>query len=143
MRRNRIASLLIAVAATLAIGLPYWATRYRQLNLPTALLGADPWIVAIATATVVWVGRSQPGAVRRALIVGSAMMPTVVLARIVFDVVREPTTHNLWLFEIAIAGTLGFACAACGAAAAWLLTRLIRTAPDGAKPRPIRPNDGI
>jgi ABC-type branched-subunit amino acid transport system permease subunit len=38
-----------------------------------------------------------------------------VLARVIVDVVRDPTSHNLWPFEIVIAVLVGAAAAVAGA----------------------------
>jgi hypothetical protein len=38
----------------------------------------------------------------------------------------DPTSHNLWPFELVIAGFLGFAFSLSGAFAGWLITRVAR-----------------
>ena len=54
-------------------------------------------------------------------------MPVVVAARVVADTAADPTSHNLWPFEIALAMLVGFPCAIVGAmVGTWLAFRALR-----------------
>ena len=44
----------------------------------------------------------------------AATVPLAVLVRVIVETSRDPATHNLWPFEIAIAAGLGLACALAG-----------------------------
>jgi len=114
------------VLALLVVGLPYWWIPYRQLNLPDALLG--PGLVLLALlALAVWVGSGKgwwPVTLRL-----GAVVPAVVMLRVFVDVVRVPSSHNLWPFELVIALLLGDAVAAGGALAGSLLARVLHPGP--------------
>jgi len=49
------------------------------------------------------------------------------MARVVYEVVPDPTSHNLWPFELALAVVPGFGPALAGAVAGGLAARLSRT----------------
>jgi hypothetical protein len=106
--------------AFLLVGIPYWLTPYGQLDLPGALLGI-PAIVVVVVALLLAI---RVGGVRRTMAVVGAAMPAVVALRVAFDVARDPTSHNLWPFELVIAVLVGGACALAGALAGGLLRRL-------------------
>jgi hypothetical protein len=53
------------------------------------------------------------------------------MLRVVVDAVIDPTTHNLWPFEVVIASLVGGACSILGAAIGLLAARLIRPAVEG------------
>lgn len=109
------------LACFLAVGVPYWRIPYRTVSLPSTLM--TPGLVVVALAAFLQCLRR----VRRfgpvALVVG-ASVPSVVAARVLVEAVIDPTSHNLWPFEIAIAAFVGLACALAGAAAGSLIARL-------------------
>jgi hypothetical protein len=118
-------ALLIAFAASvLAVGVPYWSIPYSKLNLPSALIGPALWVV-VASALLPRAG----GLARfwRTVGVIGASVPAVVLARVVVDGIRDPTSHNLWPFEAIIALAIGFACALTGALAGSAVAKLRET----------------
>ena len=45
------------------------------------------------------------------------------MARVIVDVARDSTSHNLWPFEIVFATAIGIAGAFVGALIGWLLAR--------------------
>lgn len=99
-------------AAFFAIGLPYWEIPYSKVNLPDALMGAG--LVLLFAATVLtrfYAGRS----LMRVVLVMGAVVPAVVMARVVVDVLRDPTSHNLWPLELIIAMMAGGIVSAAGA----------------------------
>ena len=49
-----------------------------------------------------------------------------VLARVAVETAEDPTSHNLWPFEVVIAGGIGFAGALAGVVFARVLQRLSR-----------------
>lgn len=83
----------------LIVGLPYWQIPYAQVSLPDAIWGLPLLIVSTIAAML----RFVPGIrwMSAALVVG-ASVPAAVLARIVYDVSSDPTSHNLWPFEVAL-----------------------------------------
>jgi hypothetical protein len=111
MRPVHLLSLAIA-ASFLAVGIPYWLTPYDKLNLPSGLMGPGLLVVAIA-ALVLRSGRII-SFWRTTWLVGLAV-PMAVMTRVVVDVARDPTSHNLWPLELVIAVIVGGACALPGA----------------------------
>jgi hypothetical protein len=113
--------LALAFAGSfLAVGFRYWQIPYAQVSLPDAVWGVALVLVAglaalprILYATRLW---------RTTLIVG-ASVPAAVLARVVYDTASDPTSHNLWPFEIILAAGPGLAAAFIGAFAGGVLAR--------------------
>jgi hypothetical protein len=115
-------------AAFLIAGVPYWLVPYRQVNLPDALVG--PGLLAVGTAALLLCALRQasPRTVACAM---ASVLPAVVMARVLVDGLRDPTSHNLWPFEVAIALVLGLASVLPGVGAGLVLRRL-RRRDDGA-----------
>ena len=99
-------------ASFFAVGIPYWLTPYDKLNLPSGLMGPGLLVVAI-TALVLRSARNV-SCWRATWLVGLAV-PMAVMARVIVDAVRDPTSHNLWPLELIIALVVGFGCALPGA----------------------------
>jgi hypothetical protein len=57
------------------------------------------------------------------------VVPAVVMLRVLFDVMRVPSLHNLWPFELIIALLLGCAVAAGGALCGSLMARVLHPGP--------------
>ena len=98
----------------LAVGLPYWQIPYAQVSLPNAVWGLPLVVVAclaalpgIVSATRFWL---------TTLVVG-ASVPAAVLVRVIYDTWSDPTSHNLWPFEIILAAGPGLLAALVGALA--------------------------
>lgn len=122
--------LPLSVAASfLAVGIPYWPIPYSNLNLPDAVL--EPGLVVVAISALLLRIYGVAALWRVIWMVGGSVA-LAVMARVVVDGVRDPTSHNLWPFEIIIALVIGFACSASGAITGSLIARLL----------PNRPGDG-
>ena len=117
--------LLAFAAVTLAAGIPYWRLPYDEINrghfaiLPGALLlGFLTLILVVAE-----VARVKPIAVTMLLCV-----PTIGVVSIIKDTATDPTSHNLWPFEVAIAAVFGalvvVPAVLLGLAARWLMARM-------------------
>ena len=98
----------------------YWPAMDRKINLPDALYGVPIVLAALLALADSWWSRRPFG---QSLWVAGALLPAVVFARVMFDVAQNPTSHNLWPFEIAIALGVGLPAASVGAAVGWLLLR--------------------
>ena len=109
------------VTCVLVVGIGYWPMPYSQVNLPDALYGTGLWLVGGVALALRLAGVARSWKI--ALLIGSAPAMAV-LARVIADTMRDPTSHNLWPFELVIALALGVACAACGAMAGRLLVSL-------------------
>ena len=91
-------------AGFFTVGVPYWLIPYNKVNLPDALLAIGLLVVITAAAlTRVFSGRRFWHVVA---IMGSTV-PAVVIARVVVDGLRDPTSHNLFRFEVVIAVFVG------------------------------------
>jgi hypothetical protein len=103
------ARLFVAFFAT---GIPYWQIPYAKVSLPDSLLGMGLLVVSVAAAlTRAFVkGRLLP-----VIFVVGAAVPCAVFARVVFDGIRDPTSHNLWPFELVIAIVVGLIASSAGA----------------------------
>lgn len=118
---GRRTALLFALMFVIA-ALPYWFALEAKRSLPEALYGAA-LVLPVLTALVDGVPTRRP--FRRSLWIGASVLPAAVFARVVFDGLRDPTSHNLWPFELAIAFGVALPAAVVGAALAalWLWLR--------------------
>ncbi len=99
------------IASFLAVGLPYWQIPYSDVSLPTTLMTPALMVVALAAALARAIGSSRFMVCVLAI---GATIPAVVMARVVVDTAADPTSHNLWPFEIVLSGLVGAAVAAAG-----------------------------
>lgn len=113
-------ALVFAVAFMLAATF-YWPAFEAKINLPDALYGTPVAMAGAAALVDALLGRKP---FVRALWVGAAVLPATVFARVVDDGLRDPTAHNLWPFEVAIAIGVGLPAALAGAAAGALVLRV-------------------
>jgi hypothetical protein len=106
-------------AAFLAAGIPWWLAPYNRFTFshPAALLGS----IAFTGIAAGFAGWGPLGLGRTVLAAGGAV-PAAVMARVLVDTLRDPTSHNLWPFEVVLAGMFG----AFAALAAGLVGRLCR-----------------
>ncbi|HEU4458706.1 MAG TPA: hypothetical protein VFR90_06245 [Methylibium sp.] len=73
------------------------------MSLPDDLLGFG---LVFLFAAAMWLPLRCGTAVLRTVLVIGSVPAVVVLLRVIFDVARNPTTHNLWPLEVAIAGAV-------------------------------------
>lgn len=110
-------------AAFLAAGMPWWTAPYNHFTLahPLSILGCLAFVCIAA-----WVAGGTPlGLGRGGLVVGAAV-PGAVLARVVVETVKDPTSHNLWPFEVVLAGLFGFGLAYAAGLMGLLLRRMLK-----------------
>ncbi|MBX6330847.1 MAG: hypothetical protein IRY91_03265 [Gemmatimonadaceae bacterium] len=110
--RNRVA--LAFAASFLTVGIPYWMIPFGsdRFSLPEALIG--PGLIVVILAALALRALRTASFVKVTCVLGSSV-PAAAFARVAEDVVKDPTSHNLWPFEIAIALPIGFGCALAGA----------------------------
>jgi hypothetical protein len=108
----------------LAVGIPYWSIPYQAVNLPNAVwkpglivVAATAGILCVCAAARFW----------RIVAITGASVPAAVLARVAVETSRDPTSHNLWPFELVIALGVGLAAALAGAAVGSVGARLLST----------------
>lgn len=107
-----------------AVGIPYWRIPYNTVNLPEALpvfglivVGGVAMILRLRTTATFW----------QIVKVITASVPASVFARVIWDGFKDPSSHNLWPFEIAVVLPVGFACAFAGALAGSLIAAMTGT----------------
>ena len=110
----RAAFWLVAafVISFFAVGFPYWQIPYAKVSLPSTLYGMGLVVVGVLAAAARAVGKARFLTV--ILAVGAAV-PAPILARVVVDTAKDPTSHNLWPFEFIIAAVIGVLCSSAGA----------------------------
>src|SRR5690606_27866981 len=85
---------------------------YGSVNLPGALLA--PTLLAVPLAAALLRGSGRCSIVAACSAAGVAV-PVAVMLRVIVEVAADPTSHNLWPFEIVLAALLGFPLALLGA----------------------------
>lgn len=105
----------------LSAGIPYWLIPYREVSLPSTLIGPGLVIIVLAALLLRACGITPFWKTARTL--GWALAAAVIV-RVLVEGMRDPSSHNLWPFEVAIALLLGFACSLTGAAIGSLIARL-------------------
>jgi hypothetical protein len=131
MQRHPSTVVAIAfVAALLAVGVPYWLIPYAKLALPDSLLHAGLVVAVLAAAVVRFFGRLPFGP--SVLAIGLAA-PCAVVLRIIVGVLGDPTSHNLWPFEVVLAAAVGFGASLCGALLGSVLMMVVGRRDDDAR----------
>lgn len=122
-RGSEIRSLAMTFgSAFLAAGIPWWLAPYDRFSFstPEGILG-----FLVFAAIAAWAGGwSRLGFGRGSLVAGTGV-PCAVMARVIVDGLRDPTSHNLWPFEILLAGVFGFGVAFAAGGFGRLLRRLL------------------
>lgn len=118
---------LAAVASLLAVGIPYWLIPYNKLSLPNALL--TPGLAVVGASALLLRLFGAASFQRVSFVIGGTVV-VAVMARVLADVVRDPTSHNLWPFEVVIALVIGLCCSLVGAIAGSLMAKLLPRRPE-------------
>src|SRR5262245_31375486 len=116
--RSGVALLSAFLVSFAAVGLPYWQLSYANVSLPSSLYGFGLIVIALAAAAARFVAsvRFWP-----ALLTVGAAAPCVVMVRVTYETAADPTSHNLWPFEVIIALLVGCSASLVGAVASGLL----------------------
>ena len=92
------------VVAVFGVGIGYWPVAYGDADLPNSLPAYSLLLVSLvavvlrtATDTPAWAAWAFP----------AASVPAAVMVRVIVEVGLDPTSHNLWPFEIVIAAVVG------------------------------------
>lgn len=131
MKAKLLVEISIAfLIAFFAVGIGYWQIPYSEVSLPNSLYGIGLAIVLLVSLALRLV--SAATFLQTISAVGLAV-PAMVMARVVVETSRDPTSHNLWPFEIIIASGVGLAVAFVGALLGGLLVRFFKpgSAADG------------
>jgi hypothetical protein len=111
------------VVVFFVMGLPYWRIPYSSASLPNSLWG--PAMLVLLAAPVAVLVLSKNTFARTSGVIGLAV-PAMVMARVVVETFQNPTTHNLWPFELVIASAVGLAVASVGSLAGLVIARLLK-----------------
>jgi hypothetical protein len=111
------------VVVFFVMGLPYWRIPYSSASLPNSLWG--PAMLVVLAAPVAVLVLSKNTFARTSGVIGLAV-PAMVMARVVVEAFQNPTTHNLWPFELVIASAVGLAVASVGSLAGLVIARLLK-----------------
>ena len=124
MQSNTVYWLAAAfVVSFFAVGFPYWQIPYTKVSLPNTLYDTGLLVVGVLAVAARVFGKARLLAVIFAV---GAAVPAPILARIAVDSAKDPTSHNLWPFELIIAAVIGALCSSAGALGGSLLARLSR-----------------
>ncbi|MCI0484745.1 MAG: hypothetical protein L0Y78_09200, partial [candidate division NC10 bacterium] len=104
-------------------GIPYWQIPYAKLALPDSLIGIGLLIVGVVAALARAFAKSR---LLPVIFVVGAAVPSAVFARVVFDGIRDPTSHNLWPFELVIAVVVGLIASSAGGLVGSVLALMFR-----------------
>jgi hypothetical protein len=115
---------LATLPGFLACGLTLWPLSYREVSL-----GARPapgvWMLLAALAALV-AFRILGGGFRWSVAAVLAGFALAVMARVIVETAADPTTHNLFPFEVAYTVVIAFPGAALGALVPSLVSRRAR-----------------
>lgn len=117
---RRFAPALVFIGTMLAVGVPYGLVPLQQSSLPRDVWGPGLLVGALLAAAACAFARTRPWVAGLAV---AAAVPAAVMARVVHDTLRDPTTHNLWPFELVLAAGPGILAGLGGALAGAVLAR--------------------
>jgi len=106
----------------LVVGVPYWRIPYNKATSSAVMGGAVLIGVIALIARVLIEARFS-----RVVLVLAAAVPAAVMARVVVDTMRDPTSHNLWPFELVIAFMVGLAGTVPGTLLGSVFRRMLAT----------------
>ena len=121
---------LFACISFLAVGIPYWKIPFHEVTLFEALL--TPVLIVVVLSAVLLQMYTEVSFWRTTSVIGITVAAAV-MARVLVEGVQDPTSHNLWPFEVIIALIIGFPCAAAGAALGSLIAEYLPNPPRGDK----------
>ncbi len=128
MTRSSPAWLLIGFfIAFVAVGFAHWQLPYDKVSLPNSLYG--PGLVAVGLIAMM-LRAFGTGRFLTIWWLIAATVPAAVMARVLLETSRDPTSHNLWPLEILIALAVGLMCALLGTALGSLLLMRSSKRPD-------------
>lgn len=92
------------LVAFLAVGIPFWQVPYAKVSIPNTLMAPGLFMVALGAALVRFAGKHSFLA---SLLIVALAVPATVMARVVIETSTNPTSHNLWPFEVGFAWLVG------------------------------------
>ena len=117
-------SAVVAICAIL-FGSVYWTAPYSDLDIGEITLPV--YLLAMAPVVVLRASRTAPFPLALATLPTGLVL--AVMIRVAVDVSSDPTSHNLWPFELVIAGVVGLFWGLVAAVIGELIARLFRRRP--------------
>jgi uncharacterized membrane protein YfcA len=109
------------LSGMLACGIPLWPVAYREVSMPgNPAPGAWLFLGALAGLAAGYLIRRGLAAPVLSIALGFGL---AVFARMLVETAKDPTSHNLWPFEVAIALAFGLVAGSLGVGAARALQR--------------------
>jgi len=121
---SKLALGIAFVVAFLAEGVPYWRIPHSQASLPSSLYRPGLVVVFVMAAGCRWIARTRFWST---LLVVGASVPCMILARVAYETNADPTSHNLWPFEVVIAAFVGCSAAFVGSLLGGILKPAVPT----------------
>jgi hypothetical protein len=107
--------------SAVVVGVPYLLIPYRELNLLGALYGRGLCVLVATGALAVGCGATTFW--KNVAIMGAAV-PAIILLRVAVGTAADPTSHNLWPFEIIIGSIVSALGAFTGSLMCWVISKL-------------------
>lgn len=109
------------IVSALAVGVPYFLIPYRELNLPNALYGPGLGVLVATAALTLGCGATT---FWKCVAIIGASVPTIILLRVALETAADPTSHNLWPFEMILGSIVGAVCAFAGSFIGWVVAKV-------------------
>jgi len=109
------------LARLLACGIPLWPVPYEKVSLPENPAGSTWFLLGAVAGLLAGYLLKQKKRVPVLAVAGGFVL--AVLGRVAVETSRDPTSHNLWPFEVAIAGVIGLGAAVVDVGLARLFQR--------------------
>ena len=123
----RTRTVITVLAGILACGLPLWPIAYKDVSI-----GSNPstrvWFALGALAGFVGGWLLKPK-LRRPILAVTFGFALAVCGRVEVETSRDPTSHNLWPFEVVIAAFYGCVASSIGVGLVWTVRAFRRETP--------------
>jgi hypothetical protein len=118
-----VAPIVVFAVTTAVIAVPYWTADYASIS-DDGIFGF--WLlvaVVLVLGTFLAASLSEVPLVLPALGM-LACAPIAVMGRVLIDTAADPTSHNLWPFEVVLSSMMSVPAVAVGVVLAWVVRRL-------------------
>jgi hypothetical protein len=117
--------LLVAALTAAALAVPYWSSSYASVSDDGIF--AWFWLVELALFLgTVFAGCLSHARLWTVMAVMLACVPVAVMGRVVMDTAADPTSHNLWPFEVVLSMIISIPAICVGGLLAWAIRRTTR-----------------
>jgi Protein of unknown function (DUF2510) len=118
--RGLPSAVLVAALATAVIAVPYWSSSYAAVHDDGIF--AWFWLVELVLFPgTVLAGLLSHARLWAAMAMMFACVPIAVMGRVVIDTAGDPTSHNLWPFEVVLSMIISIPAICAGALLAWAI----------------------